>query len=45
MIAIITGILSLAGRGDNVASKDVEFKVAAMLALALCICLGLVLRR
>jgi len=45
MIAIITGILSLAGRGDNVADKDLAFKAAAMLALALAVALGLVLRR
>jgi cytochrome b-561 len=44
MIAIITGILSLSGRGDNEAPKDVDFKVAAILALALCLCLGLVLK-
>jgi len=44
MIAIITGILSLSGRGDNKAPKDLEFKAAAILALALCLCLGMVLK-
>ena len=45
LIAVITGLLSLAGRGDNEASKDLELKWAALVALALCFALALVLRR
>ena len=35
LIAIVTGILSLAGRGDNAAPKDRLFKSAAVLAMLL----------
>jgi cytochrome b-561 len=36
MISLITGILSLAGRGDNHATKDVLYKIMAVVALLLC---------
>ena len=35
IIAIITGILSLAGRGDNANLKDLLYKTMAVVALAL----------
>jgi len=35
ILSVITGILSLAGRGDNAAPKDVLFKTAALLAALL----------
>lgn len=41
LVAVITGILSLAGRGDNVAAKDVAFKTLAMAVLLLAVSLSL----
>lgn len=43
-IALITGILSLAGRGDG-QGVDLAYKISCALALALCILLGLLLHR
>jgi len=44
-VALITGILSLAGRGDNVKESDVGYKAAAVVALLLSLLLGLLLQR
>ena len=40
--AILTGIVSLAGRGDNAADKDVLFKWTAILTMLLGVTTGLV---
>lgn len=41
LLAVITGLLSLAGRGDNVAEKDVGYKILAVLVTCLGGALGL----
>ena len=43
-LALITGTLSLAGRGDG-QGVDLAYKISCALALALCILLGLLLHR
>ena len=43
LLAIVTGILSLAYRGDNASGKDLSFKVATLLALALAVAIALTL--
>jgi len=42
IVTVITGIISLAGRGDNAAPKDVLLKVAALLAALLLPAIALV---
>ena len=42
LLSIITGILSLAYRGDNAAPKDLLFKVIGSLTFLLCAAVALV---
>ena len=41
LLAVATGVLSLAGRGDNVAAKDVAYKWLSMLIVAHAVAIGL----
>ena len=41
LLAVATGVLSLAGRGDNVAAKDVAYKWLSMLIVTHAVAIGL----